>query len=276
MASKDNSPAISFFSFQDIITSVTGIMFLVVIMLVLMVLQQTPGAPQTKAREVQEELAALEKKMNQLQQSLEQLKKQAAEQRKRIEELKKLRIEELPAMKQKLVQQLRSLDNAIVQLSEENEQIIQSQLEQKELQKQAEIALQKNNDKLNDLKKQLLALDDEIKQKELIYQKFKNVVRFVWDKSNSKRPILLECSETEITVNSLDGKIKRKSFKDYSLCMDYCRTFPVDDTYFILLLKPSAFSYGEKFSRELQKAGFERGREVLPDEQMLITGDLSK
>ena len=66
MAAKDNSPAISFFSFQDIITSITGIMFLVVIMLVLMVLQQSSSAPQQKSRELQKELTALEGELKQL------------------------------------------------------------------------------------------------------------------------------------------------------------------------------------------------------------------
>ena len=90
MAARDNTPTISFFSFQDIITSVTGIMFLVVIMLVLMVLQQNSSPARQKSRELQTELAALENELKQLQDSLVRFRRQDEEQNKRIEELKKL------------------------------------------------------------------------------------------------------------------------------------------------------------------------------------------
>ena len=130
MASKDNSAAVSFFSFQDIITSITGIMFLVVIMLVLMVLQQGPMKVQQKNREIQAELTALKKEMKQIQDVLIQLRRQAAEQNRRIEELKKLRIETLPDLKEKWIRQLQQIDHSILKLEEENALVLQAQKEQ--------------------------------------------------------------------------------------------------------------------------------------------------
>ena len=38
MPKQDHTPAVSLFSFQDIITSITGIMFLVVLLLLLFIL----------------------------------------------------------------------------------------------------------------------------------------------------------------------------------------------------------------------------------------------
>ena len=58
MSKKDNTPAISFFSFQDIITSVTGIMFLVVMLLVLMVLRSPVNAIRQKEMNVSKEIRA--------------------------------------------------------------------------------------------------------------------------------------------------------------------------------------------------------------------------
>ena len=276
MASKDNSPAISFFSFQDIITSITGIMFLIVIMLVLMVLLQSPLASRQKTRELQQELTALENELKQLQDSLAEFRRQIAERNKRIEELKKMRLETLPELKRKWIRQLQVVDREIARLEEENELLLSRRQEQLELKKKKEILIRRNQDKGVELQQGIVALDEEIRQKEKLYRHFEKVIRFVWNKSNPKRPILLECGETEISVNSIDNKIRRRTFTNFAECMAYCRTFPPEGTYFILLLKPSAFSYGEKFSRELQKAGYERGREVLPDEQVLITGEMQE
>lgn len=276
MASKDNSPAISFFSFQDIITSITGIMFLVVIMLVLMVLQQNSSPSRQKSRELQTELTALENELKQLRDSLVQFRRQDEEQNKRIEELKKLRLETLPELKRQRIEQLKLVDRALVRLEETNERILQHQQELVKLKKQKELLIQRNKDRHTDLQQEIAAMDESIRKKEKIYQQFRNVIRFVWSKSTSKHPVLLECSDTEISVNPIGSKTKRRTFTNYNDCMVYCRTFPPESTYFILLLKPSAFAYGEKFSRELQKAGYERGREILPDEQILINGELSE
>ena len=280
MASKDNSAAVSFFSFQDIITSITGIMFLVVIMLVLMVLQQEPTKVQQKNREIQAELTALKNEMRKLQYSLDQLRRQAAEQNQRIEELKKLRIETLPELKEKWIRQLQQIDISILKLEEDHAVVLQAQKEQTDLKKKTEIIIEDNQFKSSQLQKQLAALNDAISHREKLYNKIRSVIRFVWNKTNPKQPVLLECSGTEISVDSIDNSFPRKSFSiagnAYGDCLAFCRTLPPERVYFVLLLKPSAFSYGEKLSEALKKAGFERGREILPDEQTLIAAEVKK
>ena len=276
MASKDDSAAVSFFSFQDIITSITGIMFLVVIMLVLTVLQQGPMAVQQKNREIQAELTALKKEMRQIQDSLTQLRRQAAEQNRRIEELKKLRAETLPELKEKWIRKLQTIDHSILKLEEEEVLIRQAQKEQTDLKKKTEILIRKNQFRNAAMQKQLAILNEEIRHRQKLYDRIKNVIRFVWNKDNPKQPILLECSKTEISVNSLDNSFPRRTFTSRDDCLAFCRTFPPERVYFVLLLKPSAFSYGEDLSEKLKKAGFERGREILPDEQTLIAGEVQK
>ncbi|MBR4664563.1 MAG: hypothetical protein IKO93_11885 [Lentisphaeria bacterium] len=280
MASKDNAAAVSFFSFQDIITSITGIMFLVVIMLVLIVLQQGPMKVQQKNREIQAELTALKKEMKQIREVLIQLRRQAAEQNRRIEELKKLRIESLPELKEKWIRQLQQIDNSILKLEEENALVLQAQKEQTGLKKKSEILIARNQFKSAELQKQLAALNDEIRHREEQYNKIRNVIRFVWNRNNPKQPVLLECSGTEISVNSIGNSFPRKTFTivndNYADCLAFCRSLPAERVYFVLLLKPSAFSYGESLSEALKKAGFERGREILPDEQTLIAAEVQK
>ena len=162
MARKDNSPAVSFFSFQDIITSVTGIMFLVVIMLVLVALQQEPFyESQRKSEELQKELTEAERQLKQTRDSLDALRKQFAERNKRIEELKKLQPEKLPALKKKWVRKLREVDASIRQLSDAVEQIERRREEQIELKAKTEVLLQKSRTAVADRQKEIAELEED-------------------------------------------------------------------------------------------------------------------
>ena len=58
MPKQDHTPAVSLFSFQDIITSITGIMFLVVLLLLLFILEAEPEAAGREPREKLKEAAA--------------------------------------------------------------------------------------------------------------------------------------------------------------------------------------------------------------------------
>ena len=276
MASKDNSPAISFFSFQDIITSITGIMFLVVIMLVLMVLQQGASVPRQKTRELQKELKKLEEEQKKIQEALTRLRRQAEQQKKRIEELKKLKVEQLPELKKEWIKKLQAADDAIEQLEEENVQLIQSQQEKIRLKKQKETLVRKNSERSRELVTELAVLDEKLKEKEKIFQKFQKVVRFVWPRDTQKKPVILECSDKEIRITTLNDRDRIRTFTALDECLNYCRSLPKEESYLVLLLKPSFFPQAERFTRELQKAGCELGREVLPDEQTVIVGDIQK
>lgn len=270
MSKKDNSPAISFFSFQDIITSITGIMFLVVMMLVLMILQQPSSTAKQVKKQVTENVKKLEKEIRELKKDLAELARLDEKRKKRLAELEKLNMEKLPAIKKELVSKLEAADALLLQMDgDEKEFLLKTDKAAKEKEKFL-VDLEELNKKnkqdtvqINDLKDMLL------KQKKLI-AKYKNVMQFVWDKSNPKRPLLVECSKKSMILSSLDGKVNRKEFQSYAQCMQYCKSFSPSDTYFILLIKPSAFSYAETFSYELQKNGFERGREVVPDEDSVI------
>lgn len=271
MSKKDNSPAISFFSFQDIITSVTGIMFLVVIMLVLMMLCQKSSSAQQKEKDLFRELTQLEQQAAELKDAIAKLRKQSAEQDKRIEELKKLKLETLPEMKKEWIRKLRALNRGIAFLEEEKQQLKDDQKKQISLALEKKAHLVRNQDEIRKQEDFILSLAEKIRHKTKLFNKIKNVIRFVWNKSNPKKPVLLECSEKSIVASSLNDFIKRQTFSSYTQCLDFCKKLPPAETYFILLLKPSAFSYAEKFSLDLQKAGFERGKEVLPGEETLIS-----
>ena len=210
--------------------------------------------------------------MKELKESLLILSQQADRRKKRLEELKKLNMEKLPAIKNELVSKLEAADALLLQMDAEEKDFLKKQKEA--VDKKAKLLLDLDeNEKLkkeNELK--IVELKDLVLRQKKLAAKYKNIVKFVWDKSNPKRPVLLDCSEKKIVMNSLDGKIRNKSFSTISDCLDYCKTLPADDTYFILLIKPSAFSYAESLSMALRKNGYERGREIVANEDQVLIG----
>lgn len=276
MSRKDNTPAISFFSFQDIITSVTGIMFLVVMILVLMILRTPSNTIRQKEMNVAKELRELEKPLQELRRALAALNSRTQADRKRLEELKKLRLEELPALKASLIEKLNAADAEIRLRQEETKHFRTMRRQEEDKARTLRKKLSDDKTACTSLEKEIRDLAQLIAEQQKVRKKMEKVLQFVWDRQNSRNPILLVCGETEISANMLSGKKEQVVFNDYAKCLEWCRTQDRNDVYFILLIKPSAFTYAERFSIELQDAGFQRGREVLPDDKTVIFGELSK
>ena len=97
---QDDESAISLFSFQDIITSLTGIMFLVVLLLVLIMLSsRKPAVAEVNAdpqsRELQKQVEQLKKELSELQQERSLMDDELTELRKMTPEALEQRKEEL-------------------------------------------------------------------------------------------------------------------------------------------------------------------------------------
>ena len=277
MSRKDNSPGISFFSFQDIITSITGIMFLVVLMLVLMILNSPSLAATQKAREVSEEIAKLEKDLTDLRKSLGQLDRQTDLQRKRVAELEKLKLETLPELKASLIRKLTALDEAMLKIVSETKRFVSLQKKESATGVRLQADLVAANTRCDDLNKEIIQIQAMLAEKQKLYKRIKNVLRFVWNRQDGRDPMLLVCGETEIVANTLTGNGGSQPFSNHLECLEWCRKHhDPSTTYFVLLLKPGSFPYAEDFSEALREAGFQRGREVLPDDKTTVFGEIVK
>ena len=277
MSRKDNSPGISFFSFQDIITSITGIMFLVVLMLVLMILNSPSHAARQKAREVSEEIGKLEEDLTDLRKSLEQLDRQTDRQRKRVAELEKLKLETLPELKLSLIRKLTALDEAMLQIVSETKRFVSLRKKESATGVQLQADLVAANTRCDELKQEITQIQAMLAEKQKLYKRIKNVLRFVWNRQDGRDPVLLVCGETEIVADTLTGNGGSNTFPNYSECLEWIRKhYAPDNTYFVLLLKPGSFPYAEDFSNKLRDAGFQRGREVLPDDKTTVFGEIVK
>ena len=126
-------------------------------------------------------------------------------------------------------------------------------------------------DKENELlQQQIRMMEQALAKMEKQQKSFYNIFRQSWSQYTSKKPLFLECSGKGIIAGTPNEPEKLRQFQDIQDCIAWCRASSPNDVCFILLIKPSAFHYAERLSRELQHAGYERGREVVPDEKNLL------
>ncbi len=276
MAKKDNSPAISFFSFQDIITSITGIMFLVVMMLVLLVVSRST-APTAKEKQVDKDVAELQSKLDDLKRKIAANAASRDEMRRRMEELKQLDLASLEEKKAELLRRMEAVSQSISQ-----EKVNRAELEKMvAAAREAEAKLQAESLQLeaeqSDAEKLQKEASTETETLGKLLKHKENVVRFVWQGNIAQRPLLAVCSKEEIAVqDGLNGKplftarAQEGALTDQFL--DWCRKQGSHQYYFVLLVKPSAFVYAEVLSHRLKELGFERGREALPADDFEVMG----
>ena len=279
---KDNSPAISFFSFQDIITSVTGIMFLVVLILILMLLMRKDAATTPEEREDIRQTEALKEELAKLQEEFADRTKSISDLQKRLDELKKLKLEECPARVASLNAELLSLEQAN-KAAEEKALDVKVHLESlKESMANLENLMRMGGEKLKASKEKEALLTAKITELQKKIQAVKKTVRFTWQRNSSKTPLLVECSEDTIRVGTSDAEQPLSVFTEKnpeSLAknfMKWVEGYDASSHYVLLLVKPAAFTYAELLSYLLQEKGYERGREILPNDTVEIFQDGGK
>ncbi len=273
MARKNTGESpISLFSFQDIITSITGIMFLVVLFLILIMLTSRPDTRQHSSENIQElqkELADLKAKLQQLRSNSQSLDKQ-------LEELKKLDPKELERQKeycQQMISQTRaSLEKITLQVNYKSTQV--KELRQEHLDLQKLIKLKKQV--INDLQLQLAEISKTVKQKEEISRQRKRVMKYVIHSSTPKRPVLAELDKDGIRLMDVDKKkftdLRRngRGAESLSMLVEKLADFDPVQVYFTVAVKPGGFKYAMQVLDILKKNNFERGTEILPDDNTSI------
>lgn len=271
---RDNGPGISFFSFQDIITSVTGIMFLVVLLLMLLVISGKSSAAAEGGDEVEE----LRRKAAELREMLAARELRNEEMKKRLEELRNIseadvlaRRDELLAQLPRLEAKLREVENALGASGRSLEQLRQ-RIETLTLELERKQQLKEKN------QSQLTSSSDQIAQLEAEARDRRRVVRYTMERTSTRTPVLVECGAEGIIARQLDEndlhEFKLTGGEDFSVAsgrfLEWARRLPKNGVYFLLLAKPAVFAEVELLSYKLSNLGFERGREVLPHDDSTI------
>lgn len=268
---EDNSP-VSLFSFQDIITSLTGIMFLVVLLLVVMMLNKHISVVTEKTpvdRQLQNELTQLKVQLQELQNlhsdlddellelqalSPEELERQLTAERSRIYTLRTT-WQDNNKLLTKLQYQYQAVEDALRKLKN------QQQTEQeKSAQLQAKIA---------ETKKSIRQKELEIKQKE-------RLLKYTITSSGSKQPLLIELNINGVQLfdpeqqKLYDLRITGDAAASIDRLIPLIAAYSSSQYYFSAAIAPNGFAYAEKLLALLKAHNFERGFEILPDNKTSI------
>ncbi len=243
---------VSLFAFQDVMAAVIGILFFVVLLMALSIteaprVQQTRaragdvGELQRRAREVQVEIARLERRLLEL----ERAKDAKTDERRRSAELFALSTK-LTTLHEEIVNAQRARALSEVRLDE-----LEQQLRTKAAEAQA-------------LEERLTALKDRARAGPR--------VSYILDGGpGTPEPWLVELTHERIRVATRDGaasvltfaapdpELRRRQFMSWIGRQDR------KATYAVLLIKPSAVGSADELASALEEGGFRVGTDLLPD-----------
>ncbi|MBE6378874.1 MAG: hypothetical protein E7051_08685 [Lentisphaerae bacterium] len=275
MSRKDDSPAISLFSFQDIITSITGIMFLVVIMLMIFLFESKPESsddPETAKmkKSVAAEITALQK-------SLDELKKEEERQKKALEELMKMSPEKIAARKRELekkyaqaaqnlfkLQQEQNEMRLFIQNAAENIRTMQAKLavDKEQLAKET-LESAENKKNLENLKKQL--------------EEVKKAATFSVENSSDKNFILAEFGKDGFMVKDFSAQVDHdlripgaSADEHIDKFIDWVSTRDKNSELVSVIIGPANLKHWNEIANRLKKLSFGYGVEFYPDDNTTI------
>jgi hypothetical protein len=259
---------ISLFSFQDIITCVTGILILVTLFLALEVVRRREGSPEHLARELTEE-------MRQAAEQTDAVAAALAENRRQIDELRTA----LAADDAELLQNVR-YDSAMLQrqlrdLETLNRQIAHELAESTRKREVAALALAHLNKQDADRAADRLSLEQltaqtQQKLEELRRLRAANRVLFSSAQRSAKSPWLVELSPRQVLAAEVGKRARPQSFPDVSGFLSWSKQRNRSAEYFVLLIKPSTIEDFYRADEGLERQGFDVGFDLLKDDQTAI------
>ena len=271
MARKAEENAISLFSFQDIITSITGIMFLVVLLLLLIAVTSRPAAKpaEAPARELQRQLDELRRQLTDCEAAERDLDGKLAELRKLSPEMLAARLaelnRELGAVRTAAEHAVREKTRLEARLAEQTRRMEETVRRRDELQRQSAERQQK-------LEERARELENARQQAE----RNARVVDYVVDRASSKNPVLAELGSDGIQLLVLsenrheDFRKPGQAAESAAEFLKWVRARSAQHEYYSILVKPGGFRYAEALASQLREMGLERGLEILPDDRTTI------
>ena len=256
---------VSLFAFQDIITTVSGIMVLVVLLLALEVLSAkslktpTPKAP-PKEQRAEKEIAALSETIRKLEERIVRVVKER-------EQVAKLKLDQAPEELERASRRARETTREMAAMRPTLEQRTRQTAQ-----------LERETTELDRKTKELEARLKEVKEKVRQDSSLKRV-HYVFARKAAKTPILVECSGEGVQARVLDGKSRTVEFFDprsvnYQSSLRKFAAWARKRNFlrelFVVVVKPSAAGYAPRVIQTLRRSGFEVGFEPLEEERTAI------
>ena len=252
------SAPFSLFAFQDIITSVTGIMLVITMLLALELLERTDAAPPQAtaaiSNDLQQVIAAAEREIAELEQQLQKRGK-------RLSSAAAVSPSQLRQQIGELEESIRRLRNLINE-SRRRELRTRDRVEKARRQQQES---RKREELMADLLRRSAA-----KRQQLRKLQQSNRLIFNPAQGNAKSPWLVEVSAKRLLVAESGVAGKPLAFADVNAFLRWARQRDKRSEYFVLLLKPDAIERFRETRDGLDEAGFDIGFDLLTNDQTVI------
>lgn len=263
------SMASSLFAFQDVMASLIGVLFFIVLFMSLDIVErQIPAAQAGEgAASPQDPLAALKEKLSQLEAEKRALEEQIAGTTEQLNVVSSQSDQELAESIQKLhgrmqyvIEKTRGAGTA---LAEQEKALAQSR---KEIQTR---------------RARLEQLDREIEKLQAQVRAAGNVPRvaYVIDRPPGLEPWLVEVSGGSIRIAPKDGSSSVMSFAAGSdknrtdQFLSWAKSLDASKYYFVILMKPSGCEQAMSLLQILKKAGYKCGSDLLPEPWRPFAGE---
>ena len=258
MARRREETAVSFFSFQDIMTSLSGIMLFIVLLLVLDLTSAAVRQPKfAEARpsktEVLSEIKELSKEITRIQSRIELLRTRTRE----------LAASDPGAIKRQIQRLSESLRRLASEISYRDD-----------FQKQKANEFKRIGREARRLDVEILELAKAKARLEAIGRR--GVVFALQETDPERSVVVVECSASQMLVRPLESEAaplvvreRNSSSRQASLTATF-KAFPAQDNDFLVVIKPSAFSYGEDLVHFIKGLGYRVGSEPLEEDRSTV------
>jgi len=260
---RKRSAPFSLFAFQDIITSVTGIMLVITMLLALELLERTDAAPPRAtaaiSKDLQQVIAVAEREIAELEPQLQQRGKRLSS----AAAVSPLQLRQQIGELEESIRRLRNLINE----SRQRDQRTKGRV--KKARRQQQQQSRKREELLADLLRRSTA-----KRQQLRKLQQSNRLIFNPAAGNSKSPWLVEVSAERLLVAESGVAGKPLAFSDVDAFLRWARQQDKRSEYFVLLLKPDAIELFRETRDGLDEAGFDIGFDLLSKGQTVIDPEL--
>ena len=247
------------FAFQDVMASLIGILFFIVLFMALDMVEQV--APAAETVEVGEELSleVLERTLAEVRTQKDELDREVRAITEKLNIASSLSDQEMVKAIQDLHTQLlylqAKIERAESELAEEDSEVRKAAL--------ATAAVQK----------EIRKLDEEIGKLKAKARTFRAMPRvaYIIEEASNLEPWLLEITGKRIRVAAKDGTSSVMSFtaatarKRREQLLAWAKSQNARKQYFVVLIKPSGFEESARVRIELDKMGFKLGKDLLPE-----------
>lgn len=263
MARRAQANPISLFSFQDIITSVTGIMILLTLLMALELSQRSLQSPSVQTAVVTDQL---ETAVVDSEQEIARLEADLANRDKKLQELAAIDERRLLDESADIEQQVSQLTASSPDLAKQAEQAARRR-------EQAEIT---NQDRQKDIDT-ARALTERAAEVEAKLAKLQSTNRVIYNPApgSSKSAWLVEITDSELRAAPLGQATSPTVFKGNASARlaafrAWARTRDRRGEYFVLLVKPSGIDAFDELHEALGKLGFDLGFDIVDAAETVI------